>query len=138
MKIDSSVPSRIASRRMASMRSRIVRVPAVEDTDVVADGHRIRLRDETALPPHGLLREHVVEQHGIHTPERQIAVRMHVIVVRHRHHAALGLRGEEDFVRDRAAQRGDAPAAEIGERPEAGRVGLAHGQHFAELVVREP
>ena len=44
-------------------------------------------------------------------------------------------RREQDLVGDRAAERPDAPAAQIGERAEARGVARPHGQHFAEFVV---
>jgi hypothetical protein len=111
------------------------RVRAVEHADVVPHGHGLGMRDEAALAPHRLVREHVVEQHGIEASQRQVAVRMHVIVVRHRHNAAGGLGVEENLVRDRAAERADASAAQVVERPDAQRVGGTHRQDLAELVV---
>ena len=42
----------------------------------------------------------------------------------------------EQVVGERRAQRGDAPAAQVGQRAEPGAVGVAHGEDLAELVVR--
>ena len=62
---------------------------------------------------------------------------MHVVVVRHRREAVLALGAQQDLVGDRAAERADALAAQIGERAEPRRVGVADAEHFAELVVRK-
>ena len=45
--------------------------------------------------------------------------------------------GDERVPRDRAGERPDAAAAQVGEPVEARRVGGAHGQHLAELEVRD-
>ena len=42
---------------------------------------------------------------------------------------------EQDLVRDRPAERADAAAAQIGERAEPRRIGVADAQDLAELVV---
>ena len=60
--------------------------------------------------------EDVVEQHCVDAAEQQIAVRMHVVFVRHRPDAVVALGPQQDFVGDRPAERGDRPAAQIGER----------------------
>jgi hypothetical protein len=48
----------------------------------------------------------------------------------------LGL-GREQLVGQRAAERGHLTPAQVGERAEALAVGLPHGEHLAELVVRD-
>ena len=101
----------------------------------MADGDRLRLNGEAlhrALPP---LRQHVVEQHGVHAPDHQIAVRMHVVVVRHGAHPEIALGPQQDFVGDRAAERRDPLAAKIGEGSESRGVAVADAQHLAEFVV---
>ena len=87
--------------------------------DVVADRHRLELNLEAGHEPEPPLGEDVVEQDGVHASEHQIGVGMHVIVVRHRLHAATALGTQKDVVCDRAAERGDLVAAQIGERAEA-------------------
>ena len=49
----------------------------------------------------------------------------------------VGLRLDEQVVGERGAERGHPPAAQVGERAEATRVGFADGQDLAELVVRD-
>ena len=68
--------------------------------------------------PLAALGEHVVEQHGIDAAEHQIGVRMHVVVVRHGREAVLPLGAQQDLVGDRAAERADRLAAQVGERPQ--------------------
>jgi hypothetical protein len=54
-----------------------------EYADVVANSHGHRLIHQTRIPPHSAVREHVIQQHGVDSSERQIAVRMHVVLVGH-------------------------------------------------------
>ena len=86
-----------------------------QDPDVVADRHRLRLNREPAYRAMAPLGEHVVQQHGVHAPDHQVAVRVHVIVVRHDAYAMLALGVQQDFVRDGVAERADDSPAEIGE-----------------------
>ena len=62
---------------------------------------------------------------------------MHVIVVRHGDDAVVALGRQQNLVGDRAAERADAPPAQIGERAKVSGVGVADAQDFAELVVRK-
>ncbi len=104
--------------------------------DVVADGDRLWLGGESGHESMTACSQDVVQQHGVDTPENQIAVRMDVVVVRDRLQAQIALGLQQDLVRDRAAQRGHAPAAEIGERAIARGVGVADAEDFAKFVVR--
>ena len=87
-----------------------------------------------SMPPLG---EDVVEQDGVDASDQQVAVRVHVIVVRHRAEAVLALRAQQDFVRDRSAERADGLAPQIREGSNSSGVGVAHAEHFSELVIRD-
>ena len=81
------------------------RVLRRQDADVVADRDGLRLDREPGHRPMPALGEHVVEQHGVDASEHQIAVRMHVVFVRHGVQAVLALGAQQDLVGDRAAER---------------------------------
>ena len=101
----------------------------------MADGDGVRLNRETGQRPQPSFREHVIQQHGIDAPEHQIAVRMHIVVVRNRLDTVVPLGPQQNLVRDCSAQRADLASAQIGERAEARHVCGPHAQHFAEFVV---
>ena len=61
----------------------------------------------------------IFEENGVDAPDHEIRVGMHVIVVRHRGDAVVALGAQKNLVGDRAAERGDPPASEVGERAEA-------------------
>ena len=77
----------------------------------------------------------LVEQHGVQTAEHEIAVWMHIVIVRDRLKTKLALGAEEDFKSDRATEGSDPPAPKVGEGAETRRVRVAHAQHFAKLVI---
>ncbi len=106
-----------------------------QHANIAADGDGIVVRVQTRRAPHGSLRKHMVEQHGIDTSDRQVRIGMHVIVVRDRHDSGGSLRLEEQVVGDRAAQGPNTASAKIGERPDAIAIAGADSQDFAELVV---
>ena len=87
----------------------------------MADGDRFRLDGEPGRRTASPFRQDVVEQHGIDAAEQQIAVRMDIVVVRHRLDAVLALGAEQDLVGDGAAERADVAAAQIGERAKTRR-----------------
>ena len=93
----------------------------------MADRDRLRLDGEAGHRAVTPLGQHVVQQHGVDAPEHQIAVRMHVIVVRDRAQAVVALGAQQDVVRDRAAERGDAFPTQVGERPQASGIPGSHG-----------
>ena len=128
-------PSRIAAAQDVVARIAQRRLARRERADVVADGDGVRLDREPRQRPQPPFGEDVVEQDGIDAPEHQIAVRVHVVVVRDRLDAVVALGPQQNLVRDRAAQRGDLAAAQIGERAEARHVRGPDAQDFAELVV---
>ena len=74
----------------------------------MADRDRLRLDREAGHRAVAPLGEHVVEQHRVHAADHQVAVRMHVVVVRHDVQAVLALGAQQDLVRDGAAERADA------------------------------
>ena len=101
----------------------------------MADGDRLRLDGEAAHGAMTALGQHVVQQHGVQPADHEIAVRMHVIVVRHHLHPVVARRAQQNVVGDRVAQCADGLAAQVGERSKARRVGVADAQHLAEFVV---
>ena len=101
----------------------------------MADGHAVRLDDEAGHDLTAALGQHVVEQDGIEPPEQQIAVRVHVVVVRNGGQAVVAFGAQQDLVGDRPAEGADATAGEIGKSAIPTCVGVAHGKHFAEFVV---
>ena len=106
----------MAPRSTSSAASRSDALPADKHADVVTHGDCLRLHGDAGhrlSPPLG---QDVVEQHRVEPADQQVAVRMHVVVVRHRLEAVLALGAQQDFVRDRAAERADAAAREIGQR----------------------
>ena len=87
-KIASRRPSRIACRRTAFIRSRESGALGSEDADVVADARRCGgwfTRPGLRRTPRAA--STVVQQHGIHAAERQVAIGVHVVLVGHRHDA---------------------------------------------------
>jgi hypothetical protein len=56
-------------------------------------------------------------------PGGEVGVRVHVVVVRHRHEAGAPLGVEQDVVGQRRAERGHAAAGEVVEAAEARAVG---------------
>ena len=66
------------------IRSRSGGLVGRKHADVVADAEVGRLIDEAGIAADAALREHLVEHHGIDAAQRQIAVRMHVVLVGHR------------------------------------------------------
>jgi hypothetical protein len=103
----------------------------------VSDGHTLGLNGESLegfRPPE---RQHVVEQHGVHAAIHQVLVRMHIVFVGDGRDAVFTLRTEKDLVGEGCAQRSHATTGEILQRVEPRGVGVAHGKHFAELVVRQ-
>ena len=102
----------------------------------MSDGERRGLIDEPLVPAHAATGQNGVEHHGVHATQHQIAVRMHIILVGDRDDAVASLRVDEQVVGKRRAERRDAVAAEIAQGAVLVRVRRPHGQHFAELVVR--
>ena len=101
----------------------------------MAHSQRRVLVHQAGVPPGSALRQDLVEHHRVHAPEHEVAVGMHVVFVGDGDYPVTGLRLDEQVVRQRRAKRGDALASQIGQRAEAARIGRAHGQHLAELVV---
>ena len=95
------------------------------------------MRRQPGLPAHAALGDDVVQQHRIDAADGQIGVRMDVVVVGDRLDAVRGLSRGEQFPGQRAAQRRHLAARQILQRAEALAVGLADGDHLAELVVRD-
>ena len=83
-KMRSSVPSRIAPRRIVVDASRSGALPRATARRRSGRSRRVRLDREAGIAPVPPLGEHVVEQHGVDAAEHQIAVRMHVVFVRDR------------------------------------------------------
>ncbi len=106
-----------------------------EHANIVAGRHAVRLDDEAGKDLSPAFRQDVVEQDGVEAAEHQVAVRMHVVVVRDGRQAMLAFGAQQDLVRDRAAQGTDPAASQVTERVIAGRIGIAHGEHFAERVI---
>ncbi len=100
------------------------------------DRDGIRLNRESFQDAIAPLGEHVVEQHRVEAADHQVAVRMHVVVVRHRVDTVIAFGTQQDVIRDRAAQRADVLVAQIRQRPEPRRIGVAYGEDFAEFVIR--
>ncbi len=102
----------------------------------MADGDGLRLNGEARDEAVAALGEDVVQQHRVHAPDDQVAVRMDVILVRHGLDAVFASRPQKDVVRDGIPQRRHPVAPQIGQRPEAGGVGVADAQDFTKFVVR--
>ena len=111
------------------------RVAGRQHADIVAHGDALGLNRKSRERAPATLGEDVVEQHGVQTADHEIAVRMHIVIVGDRLNAKVAFGAKQDFVGDRAAEGADPPAAKVGEGAETRRVGIAHAQHFAELVV---
>ena len=62
---------------------------------------------------------------------------MHVIVVGDGDDAMVALGGEQNFVRDRPAERANAPAAQVGELTKLSGVRRSDTQHLAKLIIRK-
>ena len=62
---------------------------------------------------------------------------MHVIFVGDGDDAVVALGREQNFVRDRAAERANAPAAQVGERTKLSGVCGSDTQHLAKLIIRK-
>jgi hypothetical protein len=60
---------------------------------------------------------------------------MDVIVIRDRNHTARALCIEKELIRHRRAKRCHFAIAEVREGSIPGRIGSAHGKHFAKLEV---
>jgi len=131
----SSEPSRMAARRMSLQVSRSHRAPA--QTPRHNDRPRTGFRESQSPAGSG---PGVRPGHGRagrrHPAQHQIAVRMHVVLVRNRLDAVDPLRPEQQVVRDGAAERGDAVPAEIGQRCGSVRCRSTDAQYFTELVIR--
>ena len=134
-KMASARPSAIAARSAAFTRSQKGRVGR-EQPDIVAGRDRRRGVHETRIAAHAPRRHHRVEQHGIHAAEREIGVRVHVVLVGDHGRAVLGRFALQDVEGQRGSQRGHAAACQIGERAVRGGIGLAHREDLAERVVR--
>ena len=132
----SSRPSRIAPRSTSLKLSRSAAFCACEDADVVADRDRLRLDREPGHRPVAPFGEHVVEQHRVDAADHEVAVGMDVVFVRH--HAARPCSRSARSRISCAIVPASVPTvlpAQIGERRETRRVGVADAQHLAELVV---
>ena len=97
--------------------------------DALRLDRKSRERTTTALG------ENVVEQHGVQTADHEIAVWMHIVIVRDRLKTKLALGAKEDFISDRATKGADTAAAQVGQGAKARSVCVAHAQHFAKLVI---
>ena len=102
----------------------------------MADGDAVGLDGESADLLQHALREDVIQQHGVDASDDEIGIRMGVVLERHRLHAVLAGGAEQDLVGDRAAERPDAAAPQIGERAVALRIRGPNAQDLAELVIR--
>ena len=118
------------------MRSRSAVFGRRQQADVVTGRDAARLDDESPDLLLEAFREDVVQEHRVDAAHHEIGIGMGVVLVRHRHHRVLACGAEQDFVGDRAGQRRDAAAAQVGERPVALRIGRANAQDFPESVVR--
>ena len=98
---------------LGGSRSGKSRLAARHDDNVVAGSNGARLYGEARISPQGAIGQHVVEQHAVHTPEQQVAVGMHVVVVRNRANAMGPLRLEQRRVRNRAREGRDRMSFEI-------------------------
>ena len=93
-----------------------------EHADVVPDRDRLGLNREAVHEATPAFGEDVVEQHRIDAAEHEVTVRMHVVLVRERPEAVIAFGAQEDVVRNRAAERRHAVAAQVLESPEPCRV----------------
>ncbi len=94
-----------------------------------------RLVQQPGVARHAALGQHGVEEHGVHSPDRQVGIGMHVVLVDHRHDAVLLPGALEDVRGQRRAERRHPAAAQCFQRRQAGGVALPHRQHLAELVI---
>ena len=124
----SSVPSRIAWRRISSAAVAQRGVRRSEHADVVTGRDAVGLDGEPVDRLLAALGEHVVEQDAIDPAEHQIRVRVHVVVVGHRRDAVLALGPQQDLVGDGPAERGHPAAGEILEGAEGVAVGVANAR----------
>ncbi len=108
----------------------------VQNSNVVPDAHLGALIDEARVAPHRALRQHRVEQHGVHSADREVAVGVHVILVADGDDPVLGCSLAQELVGERGTKRGHSTAAQIRQGTVAERVGLADRQHLAKCVVR--
>ena len=79
----------------------------------MAGGLGLRMGVESGVPPHRAVGEHVVQHDGIDAAKPEVRIGMHVIVVRHGRDAVGTFGLEQEFVCDRAAERGDTPPSQI-------------------------
>ena len=79
----------------------------------MSDGDGLRLDGDAGHLAAPALGDHVVEQHRVHAPEQQIAVRMHVIVVRHGLDVVAPAGAEQDLVCEGSSQRGHASPGQV-------------------------
>jgi hypothetical protein len=108
-----------------------------EDGDVVTARERVGLDAKAADALERALGDDVVEQYGVEPPLDQVGVRVHVVVVGDGDQPRARLFGQQHAIRERRPQRPHAPAGEIIQRTIARAVGPAHGEHLAELEVRQ-
>ena len=101
----------------------------------MAHSDALRLNRKSLERATAALGENIVEQHGVQTANHQIAVRMHIVIIRDRLNAEFALGAEKDLIGDRTSEGADPPAAKIGEGAETRSVRVAHAQHFTKLVI---
>ena len=87
-----------------------------QDPDVVTHADAGRLIGEPGMTTNTSLGEDFVEQHRIHTSDRQVGIRMHIVLVRNDDHAVVLFSSGEQIERQRCRERRDTTAAQIGER----------------------
>src|SRR5262249_3503571 len=102
----------------------------------VAHSDNLRLNRKPREYAPAPLGKDVVEQDGVETADHEIAIGMHIVIVRDRLDPKFSFGAKEDFVSDGAAEGTDTSAAQIVEGAKCRRVGIADTQHFVDLVIR--
>ena len=133
MLLKRAVPHRPAENFVDRVTQRCI--AGRQHADIMAHRDALRLDRKSRERATAALGENIVEQHGVQTTDHEIAVWMHIVIVRDRLKTKLAFGAEEDFISDRATEGADPPAPKVGEGAETRRVGVAHAQHFAKLVV---
>ena len=100
-------------RRIASMRRRSLRLAVMPASVAYVRASAVRSWSSSSTRIAAAVGEDVVEQHRIETSYRQIAIRVHVIIVRNGDEPVRLLRLEQQIVGDRSAERTDPASAEI-------------------------
>ena len=101
----------------------------------MAGANRAWLDGEAGHSPKGAIGQHVVQQDAVDTPEQQVAVRMHVVVVGHRPDAVGLLRVEQRLVCNRAREGRDGAPLQVGQATEPRAIRRSNGEHFLKRIV---